>query len=111
MPASSESRLARAFVSLQGRKGFATGKEEFVLLNGKKKSALVSEITTDEAFISGGIAGGEFTCTIPQSIQPKEPEKFTPIEVRGKRLQVLSCVSRNGVTWEIVAGDPTSGQR
>jgi hypothetical protein len=84
---------------------------EPIFINGRKVDGLVSEITTDEAFISGGIAGGEFTCTIPQSIQPKEPEKFTPIEVRGKRLQVLSCVSRNGVTWEIVAGDPTSGQR
>jgi hypothetical protein len=104
-------RLADAFDRLQQSKSRAVGKEEFVLLNGKKKSALVSEITTDEAFISGGIAGGEFSCTIPQSIQPKEPEKFTAIEVRGKRLQVLSCVSRNGVTWEIVAGDPTSGQR
>jgi hypothetical protein len=105
------SELDDCFQELLDAKSETTGREEFVLLGGRKKSALVSEITTDEAFISGGIAGGEFTCTIPQSIQPNEPEKFTAIEVRGKRLQVLSCVSRNGVTWEITAGDPTAGQR
>lgn len=112
MPAPSEPRLARAFGSLQSRKKFATGKDEFVILNGIKKAALVSEITLDEEFVSGGVAqSSAFIVSIGQNICPNKPKKFTDIEVRGNKLQVLGANDVNGVTWEITAGDPSAGQR
>jgi hypothetical protein len=85
---------------------------ETVLLNGRKIEALVSEIGGEEIFISGGTAeGADFRISIPQSAVAKEPAKFTTIEVRGNKSQVLQVTDINGVTWEIQAGDPTSGQR
>lgn len=105
------SEMSDAFNELQEAKAEALGKQETVLLNGKAKSALVSEITSDESFISGGVAqAGGFRVTIGQDILPKQPEKFTEIKVRGQKVQVLSCNDVNGVTWEITAGDPSANE-
>lgn len=102
------SEMSEAFSELQEAKTEAIGKQETVLLNGKAIAAMVSEIVDDQSFISGGVAqGGIFRAGIAQSIC-KKPEKFTPIECRGQKLQVLAVSDVNGVTWEITAGDPSS---
>lgn len=102
------SELDDAFTELKDAKAEAIGnKREYVILNGRKVEALVSEITSDEAFVSGGIAQeGGFHCQIAAKDLANQPAKFTPIQVRGTKLQVLSCNSINGVTYDITAADP-----
>jgi hypothetical protein len=106
------SELDDAFTELLDFKEEATGKKEYVLLNGRKVRALVSEITIDEEFISGGTAqAGGFRCSIAVADVAEAPAKFDPIKVRGNELQILSVNEVNGVTYEITAGDPISGSR
>lgn len=85
----------------------AAGEKAFI--NGRAYDALVSDITTDLAMISGGSSeAGTFVATVPIDALPGEPEKHTPIKARGKKLEVLSSINRGGIAWEITAGDPSS---
>jgi hypothetical protein len=103
---STNSRLAGAFASLQKAKAGATGKREYVLLNGKEVEGLVSEITANDEFISGGTAqAGGFMVQVAQSAVAESPVKGDDIECRGQELKVLSANDVNGVTWDITAGD------
>ncbi len=100
--------LDDAFAELKDAKAEITGKREYILLDGRKVEALVSEISADESFISGGIAqAGGFHCQVAVSDVAKAPEKFTPIQVRGDKLQVLSVNDINGTVYDITAGDPS----
>jgi hypothetical protein len=108
MPAT-DSRLAGAFERLKDAKQRATGVKEFILIDGRKVEALVSEIRADEAIISGGIAqAGGFRCQVACSEFADPPAKFTEITVRGNDLQVLSVNDVNGVVYDLTAGDPAS---
>lgn len=87
----------------------AKGTTQYVLIDGQKKRAIVEEITADDAFISGGIAqagGFRVKCRVADFAEP--PERFAPIEVRGTALVILSVNDRNGVEYEITAGDPSN---
>lgn len=109
---SSNSLLAGAFASLQSAKAAVTGKREYVLLDGRKIDALVSEIRAGDLIVGGGIAQADgFECQIAQSAVAGKPEKNTPIECRGQRLVVMDANDVNGVTWNIVAGDTASEDR
>ncbi len=102
--------LADAFEDLKDAKAEITGKREYILLAGRKVEALISEISADESFISGGIAqAGGFHCQVAVNDLAKAPEKFTPIQVRGNKLHVLSVNSINDVVYDITAGDPSEG--
>jgi hypothetical protein len=104
--------LANAFESLQKAKAIAVGNREFVLLNGRKIEAMVSEISADEMIISGGLAEqGGFRVQIAQSAVAEQPRKGDEIECRGQALVVMSSNDVNGVTYDLTAGDPASEDR
>jgi hypothetical protein len=103
------SEMSEALGELMDANDEVHGGEEYVMLNGRKLRALVSDIPTDPFNVGGGTAeSGTFTVTIPFDSIASEPENGTPVKARGKDLVVLSCVNANGVAWEITAGDPTA---
>jgi hypothetical protein len=110
--ASNPNEFAEAFQELLDAKTEALGKEEFVLLNGRKLPALVSVINIAEEIISGGLVkAGDFHCQIAQSIVAEEPRKGDSLECRGQELQVMSSNDINGVTYDLTAGDMASEAR
>src|SRR5689334_3759958 len=110
MPAAG-SPLARAFDALLAAKKRSIGREEFVLIDGRKFPAVVTALTPADTFIAGGVAqDGGFSCSVAQSLLPVAPEKFTAIECRGVQLVVMDANDINGVTWDITAGDPSADE-
>lgn len=104
--------MTDAFAELLDAKEDATGKREYILLNGRKIDALVSEIRAGDLIVGGGIAQTDgFECQIAQSAVAGKPEKDTPIECRGQRLVVMDANDVNGVTWSVIAGDTASEDR
>lgn len=106
------SEFSDAFTELLDAKEEVVGKREYILLDGRKINALISEIRAGEVLIGGGIAQTDgFECQVLQSIVAGKPEKNTPIECRGQKLSVMDANDVNGITWTIIAGDPSSEDR
>lgn len=106
------SNASEAFAELMDAKAEEFGPREYVLLDGHKVDALVSEIRTGDILVSGGIAQSDgFECQIAQSAVADRPPKNTPIECRGQELVVMDAHDVNGVTWNITAGDTASEDR
>lgn len=111
MPAQTDSRLARAFVSLTKRKAIAAGKQRVRIGRKFYEDCLVETLTSSEVFVAGGTGqSGGFKVHVAIADLGKAPKKFTPIQVEGdaNELQVLNVNSVNGVTYEITAGDPAT---
>lgn len=84
------------------------GKPQFVLIEGKKKRAIIEEVTTDEIIVLGGSAeAGGFRAKCRKAEFSEQPEQGTRIQklADGPVLEILNVIERNGVEYEIVAGD------
>jgi hypothetical protein len=103
------SELTDAFSELLDSKAEVIGKREYVLLDGRKVEALVSEIRAGDLIVGGGIAQSDgFECQIAQGAVAGKPDKDTPIECRNQSLVVMDAHDVNGVTWIVTTGDPSS---
>lgn len=103
------SELDDAFAELKDAKAEAIGQREFILIDGIKHDALVDQITTDDAFVSGGIAqAGSFRVQVAKKEFADPPVRFQSAVVRDNELQILTVDETNGVTYELKIGDPTA---
>jgi hypothetical protein len=83
---------------------------ESFTLGGKPFRGIVEEMTTDEVNVSGGKAdAGGFRVMVDFTLLNQEaPAQFTPISAQGMDLSVMSCLTRNGIIFEISAVDPVA---
>jgi hypothetical protein len=103
------SDLDDAFVELLDANDEACGTPQFVTINGKKYRAIIDEIGAAEILVAGGNTEGEaFRAKTRKADFAKEPLKGATIRqfTDGKKLEILSIIQRNGVEYEITAGDP-----
>lgn len=102
------SELSEAHAELQEACNEVTGKPQYVLIDGKKYSAIIEDVSMDEVFALGGKAeSGGFRVMVAKEKFSQEPERFTAIEGRGMELQILGVTNINDTTYEITAGDPS----
>lgn len=106
------SELDAAFVELMDINDATCGTPQFVMIEGRKVRAIIEEITTNEILLAGGGGGdveaGGFRAKCRAVDFPSPPVTGTEIQkmADGKMLSILSFIERNGVEYEITAGDP-----
>jgi len=108
-----QSELAQAFDELLDVNDAACGKPQFVRIEGIKHRAIVESIATDEMILIGGFADrGGFRAQVRKSDFGERPEENIAIQNgdKGEQFVILSLIERNGVTYEITAGDQASGR-
>lgn len=105
-------QFAAARDELQAAIDEEIGEPQTATVAGKLVTCIICEITTDEILIAGGEseAGGFKLENIPIAQLTPEPEKGDAVIARGKELELLTIVSRNAATYEIVAGSLTRGE-
>jgi hypothetical protein len=87
------------------------GTPQFVLIEGKKKRAIIEDMTTEEMLVAGGNAeSGGFRAKCRKADFASQPEQGDVIKkgTTGRELSILSVIERNGVEYQITAGDPSS---
>ena len=102
------SELDDAFVELLDANDECCGTPQFVMIDGKQKRAIIEEITTDEILIMGGTGEkGGFRAKTRQAEFASSPIKGMSIQklADGKPLTIINVSERNGVEYEITAGD------
>lgn len=99
------SEFTDAFEELLEATSDAAGKREFVKIDGKGHEAIISEISEDDNFVSGGEAGGGFRAMCRLSEFKNFEPNFQEAEARGKTHQVLNATRNNGYI-ELIIGDP-----
>lgn len=102
------SDLDDAFVELLDVNDEVCGQPQFVIIGKRKVRAIIEEITTDETNLVGGVGeAGGFRAKVRQAEFASEPKQGTSIQKmgKGKVFDILSVVGRNGVEFEILAGD------
>jgi hypothetical protein len=105
------SELDDCLVELFDANDEACGTPQFVFVDGKKKRAIIEEITTEEIIVAGGNAeSGGFRAKCRKAEFAEQPTQGTDIKKQNqdRALSILSVIERNGVEYEITAGDPTS---
>lgn len=98
-------------VELQDVNDETCGKPQYVLIEGKKKRAILEDITTEEIIVAGGNAeSGGFRAKCRKAEFAVQPEQGDVIRkgTDGRELSILSVIERNGVEYEITAGDPAA---
>lgn len=105
-------QFAVAFIELLDANDGLCGTRQFVILDGKERRAIISEVSSEiiEAFGGKADAGG-FTCQIPVEGLSDDPEKGDPVLRMGKKpeFEVLGGVKKiNDAVYEIVCGDPAA---
>lgn len=99
------SELSDALDELMDVNDEVTGTPQSVIIGGKNRRAIIEEIGTDEAILSGGTTEiGSYRVKLRKSDFSQEPEKGDCIQVRKKELEVLSLIERNGVEYELTCG-------
>ena len=107
------SELSDAFTELLDANDEALGAAQTVNIDGTDYRAIVEEIPHEEILVAGGYGqGGQFRATIAQTDENGDPVtrpgQGVAITVRGQTLEILNVTDRNGVSWEILAGDSTT---
>ncbi len=106
-----KSDLDDSLIELLDANDEACGTPQFVIIEGKKKRAIIEAVTTDEIIVAGGNAesgGFRARCRKAEfSEQPRQGEEIKKL-ADGPRLEILNLIERNGVEYEILAGDTTS---
>lgn len=111
------SELSDAAAELQAAYEEALGgKPIVVLIDGQRYPARYSDVTSDEIMLLGGIGeAGGFRVWVPCDKMAGAPEQGASIfdlrNENGRELQILSAINRNGVEWEITAGDLSAENR
>lgn len=108
------SDLSDARDELQEAYEEAVGEKGFAIVNGKKVSCIIEEITSDEVLVSGGQAeaGGFRLSNIPIDSFSSIPEKGDPVTARGFELEVIGpVINRNNVSYEITCGSLVGEER
>jgi hypothetical protein len=100
-----------AFVELLDCNDEVLGTPQIVLIEGRKHRAIIEEITVDEIIVAGGNAeSGGFRAKTRKADFADRPEQGDEIKriTDDRALSILSIIERNGVEYEILAGDPAS---
>lgn len=98
-------------VELMDANDEACGTPQFVTIEGKTKRAIIEDMTTEEILVRGGIAeSGGFRAKCRKAAFAQKPEQGDTIRkgTDGRELSVMSMIERNGVEYEITAGDPAA---
>lgn len=104
--------IEQGFEELLGVNAEMLGEPQYVFVNGTKHEALIEEIGSAEAAISGGMTEVEqFRVKVRKKEFSSLPEKGDPVRVRGRDLEIVGPVTdRNGVELELTVGDLTGGE-
>lgn len=108
------SDLQEAFSELKAAQNESTGRKQLVWIGRKSYPALVETLTESEIMVAGGVAeSGGFKASIAVAdFGSKQPKRFVEAKTEGSgELQVLSCNTVNGVTYDVTVGDPIEGQQ
>lgn len=106
------SELDAAFVELMDINDATCGTPQFVMIEGVRKRSINEDGTTNEILLAGGgggdIEAGGFRAKCRKAEFAEEPVAGSAIQKMGtgKILSIISFIERNGVEYEITAGDP-----
>lgn len=99
-----------AFTELLDANDEVCGKEQFVLIDGKKHRAIIAEVPSEVVMLAGGRAeAGQFTVQVAVSGFSEPPEKGDAVEVRGQEYEIIGEVTNaNNAVYTITVGDPNA---